>query len=562
MALLLQTRVCGACTQSNTPPAVKLAGMADDDPRTGGMIALVPTAEDAERLAVQGGDDPDALHLTLVYLGDDVTGWDDDAVDKLTADLDAHTTELGGPLSARVMGHAQFNPDGGPDGEQDPCAVYLVGDTNDVGPLRDSVLELLARHELPVAEQHTPFIPHVTGGYGIDTSVLAEAGPVTFDRLRLALGDQEIDVPLGEGLVELGEDYEPPEPVPVDEVEAKSMPAKRRNKLDEQGHTLRKGDGQYPIGNLNDLNNAITAWGRAKPGDRPALKRHLLAEARRLNAPAKTVDRIKALEAKSGEPVGIEVKVASPDPRAARLRAYWAHGKGLAKWFRGLGTPGNFRRLRAHLAKYVHGERILNGLTANIYHEATGQWPGKRGHKSLAPVMEFKSLFDDNPEIVEDDTEREMCAGIDEWGGEFLDRADDIADPDGDDDADGQDGEHADEVPAGLEGKAAPPVGMVTIPASDLPMLFPDEDDDSDTDVIYPDLGDLAATDPDGIDRLMLDTDAAILAADQLVTADGEDEDEDWTEVATRDKRYVISGDAVLEEADDDLRHAPPAAMR
>lgn len=63
---------------------------------------------------------------------------------------------------------------------------------------------------------------------------------------------------------------------------------------------------------------------------------------------------------------------------AQRLKDYWAHGKGLAKW---INSPTPFRTLRAELAKYVPpGE--LDGETANIYHMATGKWPGKqRGGK-------------------------------------------------------------------------------------------------------------------------------------------------------------------------------------
>ena len=36
---------------------------------SGAMIALVPTATDAKRLAVKGGEAPEDLHLTLFYLG-------------------------------------------------------------------------------------------------------------------------------------------------------------------------------------------------------------------------------------------------------------------------------------------------------------------------------------------------------------------------------------------------------------------------------------------------------------------------------------------------------------
>src|SRR5688572_33453732 len=37
---------------------------------TGAMIALVPSEEDAQRIAVDGGEDADQLHLTICYLGE------------------------------------------------------------------------------------------------------------------------------------------------------------------------------------------------------------------------------------------------------------------------------------------------------------------------------------------------------------------------------------------------------------------------------------------------------------------------------------------------------------
>ena len=44
-----------------------------DGARTSGMVALVPSADDVDKLAVNGGEDPSELHLTLAYLGDDVS---------------------------------------------------------------------------------------------------------------------------------------------------------------------------------------------------------------------------------------------------------------------------------------------------------------------------------------------------------------------------------------------------------------------------------------------------------------------------------------------------------
>ena len=65
--------------------------MADTGEHTGGMLALVP--DNADALAVEGGDPAGELHLTLLYLGDDVTGWGEGQADRLR--------ELGGGEAGR-----------------------------------------------------------------------------------------------------------------------------------------------------------------------------------------------------------------------------------------------------------------------------------------------------------------------------------------------------------------------------------------------------------------------------------------------------------------------------
>jgi 2'-5' RNA ligase len=57
-----------------------------------------------------------------------------------------------------------------------------------------------------------------------------------------------------------------------------------------------------------------------------------------------------------------------------RLRDYWAHGEGAAKI--GWGTPGDFNRCRANLAKYVKPQ-YLAGYCANRHYDALGFWPGR-----------------------------------------------------------------------------------------------------------------------------------------------------------------------------------------
>jgi hypothetical protein len=67
-------------------------------------------------------------------------------------------------------------------------------------------------------------------------------------------------------------------------------------------------------------------------------------------------------------------------PDTARLMRYWVSGPGAARI--GWGTPGAFDRCLAALGEHIQSERVLKGLCANLYHDATGRWPGeKRGDK-------------------------------------------------------------------------------------------------------------------------------------------------------------------------------------
>lgn len=175
-----------------------MAHMAEEQ-HTGGMIALVPS--DARALAITDGEPADEIHLTLAYLGDDVGDWSDrqrDAVHTVAhAFADVHS-----PIEARIFGHAKFNPDGGVDGDMEPCLVYLVGDAWEVADGRATVLARLREEigEALVPRQHEPFVPHITAAYGRNLEYgLFTTGPVTFDRVRVALGDDVTDYPLGGG---------------------------------------------------------------------------------------------------------------------------------------------------------------------------------------------------------------------------------------------------------------------------------------------------------------------------------------------------------------------------
>lgn len=195
---------------------------------TGGMLALVPS--NPNMLRVPDGDPPEELHLTLAYLGDDVTEWqpeDIQAVHRIAleaTDWQAYadrirqeeiaegTLEPGmepmrtpgqeGPLDGSIFSHAIFNPNG--DNGHDPATVYLLDGSGDRGNIEFLATELCHRVEDAIGttrfpDQHRPFVPHVTAGYGVPIENLTYTGPVTFDRLRVALGDDVTDYPLGGG---------------------------------------------------------------------------------------------------------------------------------------------------------------------------------------------------------------------------------------------------------------------------------------------------------------------------------------------------------------------------
>lgn len=174
------------------PVALLRQADAEEAKKNGGMIAIYPRQDDAMKLAVPGGEPIEDLHCTLAFLGDDVSQMDPTTLlEQLPQILDPVTV-----ITARIMGHALFNPDGGPDGTFEPCAVYLVSDSEQLPDLHDSVTELLAHSGMDIPTQHQPWIPHVTAGYSLPIEELTYTGQILFDRVGLAFGPHTQFFPL------------------------------------------------------------------------------------------------------------------------------------------------------------------------------------------------------------------------------------------------------------------------------------------------------------------------------------------------------------------------------
>lgn len=183
-ATLPPGRVCGFARAESLKR--QISADAEQSKATGGMIALYPRLHDAQKLVVPGGEPLDELHCTVIFLGSDVRDQDPtELIDQLH-----YVTNLYQPIDAKIFGSAIFNSTG-----PDPCVVYLVGGNPALTHLyRD--LKGFVEHRYPgAAEQHDPYVPHITAAYGAGVGMSYE-GPVLFDRIGLRWPGADVDFAL------------------------------------------------------------------------------------------------------------------------------------------------------------------------------------------------------------------------------------------------------------------------------------------------------------------------------------------------------------------------------
>jgi 2'-5' RNA ligase len=176
-------------------PAPAEVGVRAAGSHSGAMIALVPSPGDVARLAldVPGAEPADQLHLTLAFLGD-AAAWSPDArgaVRTLAASLAERP-----PVRAEAFGAGHWNVD-----TDEPSWNLQVGgeQVEAVHGLLWSLLDGTIGLP-PVPDQHAPYSAHVCLAYSADPSLAAavadRAGPLVFDRVRVAFGDDIADLPL------------------------------------------------------------------------------------------------------------------------------------------------------------------------------------------------------------------------------------------------------------------------------------------------------------------------------------------------------------------------------
>jgi 2'-5' RNA ligase len=160
------------------------------------MIALVPAEADAQRLAMDGGEPVEELHLTLVFLGK-ADEWDQAERLLLASEVAKAVEGRQAPYVGDAFHVAHFNPGG-----EEPALVYGVGG-EDVERAHRIVAMVAGNTFGPkIPEQHKPWVAHVTAAYTKDLDahrgLVGNLGRITFDRVRLAFGGEVIDIQLRE----------------------------------------------------------------------------------------------------------------------------------------------------------------------------------------------------------------------------------------------------------------------------------------------------------------------------------------------------------------------------
>lgn len=158
---------------------------------TSAMVALYPTAEVAQRLAIEDGLAPGDLHVTLAYLGQDLT-------EEQLADAEAVLAGIAvqfPALPGQVGGLGQF-----PEGD-DGVPVYAPVDVALLSEVRQALVEALTAADVPVSTDHG-FTPHMTLTYlqdGDAEPTPVPATPTTFAALSLVAGTDRTDYPFTGG---------------------------------------------------------------------------------------------------------------------------------------------------------------------------------------------------------------------------------------------------------------------------------------------------------------------------------------------------------------------------
>lgn len=165
----------------------------------GAMVALYPSPDAAQALALEGGELPEDLHVTLVYLGQATDIENPDKLHAVVAGWAAATP----PVEGNTAGLGVFTPSAGSD---DKPVTYATVDAPGLSHHRDHLAHTLKRAGFDVADAHG-FVPHLTLAYADRRNATVLPTPLSFAHVTLAIGGEQHHFSLtGDADVKLDDD--------------------------------------------------------------------------------------------------------------------------------------------------------------------------------------------------------------------------------------------------------------------------------------------------------------------------------------------------------------------
>lgn len=158
------------------------------------MLAFYPPDDIAQRIAIDGGDDPEELHLTLAYLGH-VEDWPAEQLSQLPGLVSVYAANSM-PMAGQISGMGRFaaSPQSG---SQD--VLYQSVDLPDLPRWRQGLIDWLEDAGFSRPSEHG-YVPHITLRYLPPEEPVELAGletiPVEFTELVCKIGPKSYTFPL------------------------------------------------------------------------------------------------------------------------------------------------------------------------------------------------------------------------------------------------------------------------------------------------------------------------------------------------------------------------------
>lgn len=180
-----QLEAAASVAAGNPAPPPPLRNLEIEEGHTSVMVALYPSATDAEAIAIEGGEDADELHVTLTFHGKAAEVGDRDEMAAVVREW----AENCPPLEGEVSGVGMFLSGPSP-------VTYASLDLPQLPTQRELLVQALKSAGFPPDTTHG-FTPHMTLDYARRRpSSEALLRPITFERVTLAWADEHISIPL------------------------------------------------------------------------------------------------------------------------------------------------------------------------------------------------------------------------------------------------------------------------------------------------------------------------------------------------------------------------------